>query len=349
MARKGLLEGLMPGRAADGAAGGDPAPARPADAAPDAWTGARPDARPDARVAAPAGAGRRGTGAIGAVGRSFEQMRANAVREVPADMIDGAGLPDRIGPDDDLARLAASIREYGQQVPVLLRHSPNAEGRYDVVYGRRRVAALRALGRPVRAMIRDLPDRDLIVAQGQENAARRDLSFVEKARFAHRMAAMGFERKVICDALHVDKTQVSKMIQVADGVPDALIRAIGPAPATGRDRWVALARALPGREAAALAAAEGATEGATGGAVDSDRRFAAALAAATERARAPAPSAAPSAARSAAWGRARRGTRGTTIQVSRKSDAFAEWLLARMDGLHAEWAAGQQRNPTEED
>jgi ParB family chromosome partitioning protein len=304
MARKGLLDGLMTDRSGD--------------------------APPEGTPALP----RRGTGAIGAVGRSFAQMRANAVIEVPADMIDGAGIEDRLGVDEGLARLTDSIRDHGQQVPVLLRHSANVEGRYEIVYGRRRVAALRALKQPVRALIRDLTDRDLIVAQGQENTARKELSFVEKALFAGRMAHMGFERKIICDALHVDKTQMSKMLQVAEGVPEALIRAIGPAPGTGRDRWVSLARALPGHEDAALAAVEAAP--------DSDARFGAALAA--TRPKPPAP-----ARTSAAWGQVQRGTRGTTIKLPKSSDAFADWLAARMDGLHAEWAAGQDGNQGKEE
>ncbi len=266
---------------------------------------------------------RRTGGAIGAVGESFAQMRANAVIDVPADLIDAAGVDDRLGDDPDQAALVESIREYGQQVPVLLRHSPNVEGRYDVVYGRRRVAALRALKRPVRAMVRDLPDRDLIVAQGQENTARKNLSFIELANFARQMRDMGFDRKVIQDALHLHEAVVSKMLTVADKVPEALIRAIGPAPGTGRDRWVAFSRALAGHEDAALTA--------TADIPDSDARFEAALAA-TRTAAAP-----PKTATRAPWGSVKRGTRGTTISVDRDKDAFADWLVARMDALHADW------------
>jgi ParB family transcriptional regulator, chromosome partitioning protein len=44
--------------------------------------------------------------------------------------------------------------------------------------------ALRDLGQPVRALVRDFDDAALVMAQGQENGARRDLSFIEKANFA---------------------------------------------------------------------------------------------------------------------------------------------------------------------
>ena len=250
------------------------------------------------------------------------RSRSEMVIEVPADMIDAAGLADRIGADPDLDALIASIRDYGQRVPVLLRHSPNHQGRYDVVYGRRRIAAIRALGGRVRALVQTLPDRDLIVAQGQENAARRDLSFVEKASFAGRMSARGFERKVICDALAVDRAVLSKMIKVFERVPPALIAAIGPAHQTGRDRWVAFADALT-CEAEAFAAIEGVQ--------DSDARFRAAHAS-TRAAR-------PSATTSHAWGSVSRAGDCTTIRMTGDAQPFAAWVLAHLDTFHDRWQA----------
>ena len=97
------------------------------------------------------------------------------------------------------------------------------------------------LGRPVRAIVRQLSDRDLIVAQGQENSARADLSFVERARFAWQLEASGYDRETIMLALSVDKTTVSRMVGVAEQIPEDLVIAIGAAPSVGRDRWLELA------------------------------------------------------------------------------------------------------------
>ena len=102
-------------------------------------------------------------------------------------------------------------------------------------------------------MVRNLNDHDLVIAQGQENSARKDLSFIEKANFAAQMQQGGYDRKVICDALSIDKTVISRMLSIIDALPAGLIRAIGAAPGAGRDRWLALAdkaqgqRALSGR------------------------------------------------------------------------------------------------------
>ncbi|GLS88774.1 plasmid partitioning protein RepB [Cypionkella aquatica] len=181
-------------------------------------------------------------GAIGAVSRSIADLKARSVIELDPDLIEAGGLQDRLESDavDDSA-LARSIGEYGQQVPVLVRPHPEVEGRFQIVYGRRRVLAMRALGQPVKALVRDLDDRALVLAQGQENTARRDLSFIEKVNFARQLQDAGYDRKVICDALSVDKTLASRMLSVAGRLPAALIEAIGAAPSVGRDRWLALA------------------------------------------------------------------------------------------------------------
>ena len=281
-------------------------------------------------------------GAIGAVGQSFDALKRNAVIEVPADMVDDTGgIRDRIArEDDDQAALMESIREYGQQVPVLLRHSPNYEGRYEVIYGRRRVAAIKAMGGRVKALIRNIPTRDLIMAQGQENSARKDLSFIEKANFARQMRALAFERKAIGAALHQGDAVVSKMLTVADHVPEALIYTIGDAPRTGRDRWLAFARHLEGNAEAveaAMAAAK-ATDG------PSDRRFEAAM-----RAVQPRKPAAGGAAERTAWGHVKRSGRGTTIALVPAHDEFADWLVERMDELRARWAEETDSNRRKEE
>lgn len=273
-------------------------------------------------------------GAIGAVSKSINELKSRAIIEVAPDMIDHAGLQDRL--DDDaagIADLAASIREYGQQVPVLLRHSPNVEGRYDVVFGRRRVRAMRELGLPVKAMVRTLNDRDLVVAQGQENTARKDLSFIEKANFAAQMVKAGFDRKIICDALSIDKTVISRMLTVTDAVPENLIRAIGAAPAAGRDRWLTLAQKMPGHSPAKLiAAAQG---------PDSDARFAAVLAATVM----PRQQTVPQVLRGgngARLGQAKRATHKTVIELTGEGRAFADWLVDHIDEVHRNWLESQQ-------
>lgn len=218
MARKDLLKGLMtPGPERDPTAAPSPAPSNP----------------------------RYTKGAIGAVTRGIADLKARAVVDLDPLLIDAGGMQDRLETDNaEDAALMRSIAEYGQQVPVLVRPHPEIPDRFQIVYGRRRVLAMRDLGQPVKALIRDLDDQALVLAQGQENTARRDLSFIEKCNFARQMVAAGYNRQIICDALSVDKTLISRMISVSDRIPLEVIEAIGAAPSIGRDRWLALANHL---------------------------------------------------------------------------------------------------------
>ena len=300
MARKDTMKGLM--ESSDTA---DEAPARVDTARP-----------------------RYSTGAIGAVSRSIEDLKRRSVVEVDPRMVDGAGLRDRLDAEDgDLTGLIASIRDYGQQVPVLLRPNPNDPERYQVVYGRRRVAALRALKQPVKALVRLLDDRALVLAQGQENTARKDLSFIEKANFARQMRDAGYDRKTICDALSMDKTLISRMLSVADRVPVALIEAIGSAPSVGRDRWLTLADQLGDADLTAKAKGD-----------SSDARFEAVMAAL----RTPRPRAAKPETVTTREGRAlaqvtRRGGRTVLTMVEKDSAGFDRWLVENLDRIHRDW------------
>lgn len=308
MARKDILKGLM-----EPAKEGDTPPAR-VDAARPRYT----------------------TGAIGAVSKSIADLKRRSIIEVAPHMIDNAGFRDRLDADDkDLVELANSIRDYGQQVPVLLRPNPNDPERFQVVYGRRRVAALKSLKQPIKALVQILDDRELVIAQGQENAARKDLTFIEKANFARQMRDGGYERKVICAALHMDKTLISRMLSVADRIPEPLIVAIGSAANIGRDRWLALADLVEtaGRDVSDFAIGD-----------SSDQRFEAVMHGLAE----------PTAVKEIPVVNAINSDTGQTIATaSRKqgrvvvtldtnnADGFDDWLVENLAEIHRSW---QSRN-----
>ena len=326
MARKDLLKNLMgppPDKAGDAAAPkGDDVPS-PA-----------PPSRP-----------RTSKGAVGAVGRSIADLKARAVLEIDPHEIEAGGLRDRLEHDEEgHARLMDSLREYGQQVPVLVRPHPEKEERYQIVYGRRRVLAMRDLGLPVKALVRDLDDRAVVLAQGQENTARRDLSFIEKANFARQMAKAGYDRKITCDAISIDKTVISRMLQIVDRVPLSLIEEIGSAPTVGRERWSVFAdlwdQGPPDpQDAVAILA--------TSGAENSDERFEVVFdwlksrqghITRAERA----PQARPREVLRATDGRRlaevgrNRGT--TTVKMKSKDlNGFDEWLAENLAEIHRDW------------
>jgi ParB family chromosome partitioning protein len=232
------------------------------------------------------------SGAVGAMGRSLgrithavEEARAmvaagDKVVELEPSLIESSFVADRLeSSDEDHAALVASIRERGQQVPILVRPHPDHPGRYQVAYGHRRLRAAADLKQPVRAVVKALSDEDLVVAQGQENSARTDLSFIERALFAIALEDRGFDRSVIMAALSIEKTQLSKLIGIGREVPGSIIAAVGPAPKAGRPRWAALVSALARANAPAII--ERTLKSTEFRVLDSDSRFSHLLAALT--------------------------------------------------------------------
>jgi ParB family chromosome partitioning protein len=139
--------------------------------------------------------------------------------------------------DDAFHELVEAIRLRGQDSPILVRPHPEKEGRYQIAFGHRRARAARELGRSVRAIVKQLDDRDHVIAQGQENSARADLSFIERTMFAHKLDQLGFDRETIMSALSADKTTVSKMLSVTKRIHADILATIEAARSIGRDRW----------------------------------------------------------------------------------------------------------------
>ena len=167
----------------------------------------------------------------------------NSARLITIDpfAITGSGLQDRL--DDDTradARLLASIRDHGQQVPVLVRPHPDQPAQFQIIYGCRRVLALRDLGRPVLAILRPLDPAEAVLAHGAENTLRRGLSYIEKANLARQLATL-HPRKIIAEALSLDPALLSRMLSLTRQLPPEVIDLIGSAPGVGVLRWQKLA------------------------------------------------------------------------------------------------------------
>jgi ParB family chromosome partitioning protein len=241
--RRDELKALFTGRS-----GGPPAPetksAEPPPAEP-----ATP--RPAEPQRAASGAVRAMGLSLGSLARDAEEARAlrqaieegERIVELDCALVSSSFIEDRFArgeADGEFMGLVDSIRESGQQVPILVRPHPEKPGHFQTAYGHRRLAAVRSLNRRVKAIVRPLTDDELVLAQGKENAERRDLTFIERAFFAQALVQRGFARKVVEDALGVQRSEVSRLLQVADSIPVNIARDIGPAPKVGRERWMAL-------------------------------------------------------------------------------------------------------------
>lgn len=172
-------------------------------------------------------------------------LQGEAVVEIDPAEIDSSFVSDRLEEDEvAFAQLVEAIRERGQDSPVLLRPHPETDGRYQVVFGHRRVRAAKLLSRSVRAVVKEVADVDHVIAQGQENSARENLSFIERAVFSQRLIDLGYQRPTIMLALSIDAPMLTRMLSVTGRVPVNVSTAIGAAKNVGRDRWVELAQLI---------------------------------------------------------------------------------------------------------
>ena len=296
-------------------------PSRPAE-------GSLPHARPSGAVKAMSlGLDRLTAEAAQAKVLREELARRETTQELDPALFTPSIVSDRIPSNTDarFQELKAAIAENGQQIPVIARAHPTDEGRYQIAAGHRRWRVAQELGRPLKTIVRQLSDEEMVILQGQENGPREDLSFIERARFAMQMESRGFDRDTLAAALNVDKPEVSRLLTVAEALGEVLIVAIGPAPKVGRPRWLRLAKGLeyPGahEQLSDVVASE------RFDAADSDRRFALALEAVGTFKRPPKRRQAPS--EQVAWIE----KTGGKIHLVSEDTSFASFLQRRLPDL----------------
>lgn len=176
----------------------------------------------------------------------LSDVSAQSPQAIDVAEIADSEVADRFDVQEGLTDLIESIRESGQQLPVMLRHRRGAGPRYEVVYGRRRIAACRALGIRVQAYIREMSLDEALMSQALENSARLERSFIEQAVFAAKLENAGFTTERICQALAIDASTLSRLRSIVRDVPDQLIHRIGAAQGIGRRPWMELRDLIKG-------------------------------------------------------------------------------------------------------
>ena len=195
----------------------------------------------------------------------------------------------------------------------------------------------------MKAAVRALSDDELVLAQGQENSARQDLSFIERALYAAELEAGGFKRPVIMAALAVDKSNLSRLIQAAKQLPADIIRLIGAAPKTGRDRWYELAGRL-GEDGASETARKLLNDG-TVKSLNSDERFARVFDAVAPKKTKAGKTAAEvwKAEDGTEAARYKQDKRTLTLMIDKKAAPdFADYLMSALPGIYASYKRSKQ-------
>ncbi|MBB2753855.1 UNVERIFIED_ORG: ParB family chromosome partitioning protein [Rhizobium aethiopicum] len=308
---------------------------------------------PDENAGAPSypmrGAGRSLVRSLDELAKQAEKfLEGEAVVDLDPDVVEVSFVKDRLSEDDEEFRaLVEAIRARGQDTPILVRPHTKIDGHYQVVFGHRRLRAARELGRNVRAVVKAVDDRTHVIAQGQENSARADLTFIERALFAGRLEELGYDREVISTALAANAASISKMISVMDRISPEVVQAIGPAPGIGRERWVELSL-LAGKSANAASVAQ-VLQDDSFHQLPSDKRFETLYAALNKSAR---PVKKTAAARKVKWQpldkavQAEMKNDGKAFSLSmkaRNAGRFGEFLSGRLDALYEQFLAEESK------
>lgn len=116
------------------------------------------------------------------IGPATQGHAFRTYEQIPLDQIAESQVRARRNLDEDIESLVESIRQYGQHIPVTVR-IVNAKRPYEIVAGRRRLAAMRRLAaagelkdKTISAFVRKMDDQQAIIAQWVENNERLDPS-----------------------------------------------------------------------------------------------------------------------------------------------------------------------------
>lgn len=151
-------------------------------------------------------------------------MIAKTHAEIPIELVDEPEAPTRLRIDaDKFDQLCDSMRHKGQlQNGGVVRHG----ARYIVIYGHRRLLALRAIGALVYlAYVYESAVDAMLDAQLDENVIRHDLNPVEEAYwFAQLLDALGGDTNVLAERLHKGRDYVEGRLNLLRGDEQVLER-----------------------------------------------------------------------------------------------------------------------------
>ncbi|TCN17633.1 plasmid partitioning protein RepB [Sinorhizobium americanum] len=319
--------------------------------------------RPSATMSADAEKRRVGSAAVKSMDRAFvsieeenkrlheQLLSAESIIEIDPDKVVPSFVSDRLDIEGDrtFEAFVEGIREAGQKLPILVRPLPGRPDHYQAAYGHRRLRACRILKRPVKAIVRDLSDEELIISQGIENSERLNLSFIEQALFALTLKEKGYSRETISEALGRKEQKniayISFLTNAAAALPEDLIRLIGSAPSIGRPKWEKLGSLIQNRSLNATQrhAVEALISNEDWASADSDQRFSLVLGVLDNRGKSES-AVTEIAIEDGSVVVAKRSGNAMTISIPEKRiPGLSAWLLERLPDLVQEYRAATQK------
>jgi len=116
------------------------------------------------------------------------------IKQIPVRLIDPS--PFAIRQRKDAQLLGGSMRKFGLQSPVKVRPKPH--GRYEIIYGDRRLEEAKRLGlKKIDTIIEKADDRTALLEHIVENCARQDFLPLEEADAFQRLRKLGYNNERI--------------------------------------------------------------------------------------------------------------------------------------------------------
>ncbi|MCA8270372.1 ParB/RepB/Spo0J family partition protein [Burkholderia vietnamiensis] len=104
------------------------------------------------------------------------------IEEIDPALVDEHPQIRTVYAEEDEIEFAAMLKRLGQQQPAIIRPNPEQRGRYIVVFGHRRRRAAIRNGAMLKAVVRDISEKDAWAIQWSENIDRKQLSNLEIGR-----------------------------------------------------------------------------------------------------------------------------------------------------------------------
>lgn len=115
--------------------------------------------------------------------------------------------------EESLGQLADSIRAHGIVQPVLVRRVGE---QYELVAGERRWRAAKLAGlRTIPAVVKDIPDKDLLEVALIENVQREDLNPIEEAQAYHKLIeTVGLTQEALAERVGRDRSYITNYLRL---------------------------------------------------------------------------------------------------------------------------------------
>ncbi len=131
--------------------------------------------------------------------------------------------PRRVFADTDIDDLAASIREKGVLLPLLVRPAPGKAGQFQIIAGERRWRAAQKAGlHAVPVIVRDMDDLEVLEVGIIENVQRADLNPIEEARgYKVLIDRFGRTQDALAQVVGKSRPHIANMLRLL-GLPEVI-------------------------------------------------------------------------------------------------------------------------------